>query len=388
MIRRAVFLTLIAMGCSIPSPKAPSWDVTATLPMVARTVHVREMAETEDEFFFGDYGPWRFMDQDSVLTSVLSDSMEADWQALQDLPSDEPTTLAIGPTDWGRNPLDEVEGPHFFRAWLEVEVHHNLPGSLFVAIDVEGWDDEMRSCGELHIEVSAEASLDGQDIENTTLSAGDDILSFVNPCAFHSVPDTFSAKGFTGYSPIGLPVGPDAFLFVKVSFLTALDLVFETTTVVKRAEVKQLIISPEDDDLGDADISGDMTSRIKEATFVANVFNNFPVGGEGFFKLAHDSLALSTSPELVVGPFEIRAAPFDPATGKPTGVITSGSEVFLSGDDVEILHNPGPGNDTLYASIEYVLAGTGQQRVCLSAPDSIRLEAAAIVKALVDFEDD
>ncbi len=387
-MRKVAFLLLIAVSCHIPSPEAPSWDVTGTLPMVAKTVFIREVAENEDEFFFGDYGPWRFMDEDSVLTSVLSDSMEADWQTLQDLPSDEPSTLPFGPSGWGHNPLDEIEGPHFFRAWLEIEVHHNLPGSLFVAIDVEGWDDNMQSCGELHIEVSAEASMDGRVVKDTTLSSGDDILSFVNPSALHSVPDTFSAEGFTVYSPVGLPVGADAFLFVRVSFLTALDLAFETTVVTKRAEVKQLIISPEDNDLGDADISGDMTGRIKEATFVANISNNLPIGGEGFFKLAHDSLALASAPDLAVGPFEIEAAPFDPETGKPTGVTNSGSEIYLSGDDVEILYNPGPDNDTLYASMEYILAGTGQQRVCLSAPDSVRMQALAIVKALMEFEDE
>jgi hypothetical protein len=383
-----LLLSTLFAACHLSSPQAPSWELTGTVPLVAKTVFVREIAESEDEFFFGDYGPWRFMDTDSVLTSVLSDSGQVDLDILLALPSDRPDTFNLGPYSWGDNPLDEIEEPYFYRAWLEIVVRHNLPGDIDAEIDAEGWDDDLRSCGTIHMDLDLPPSPDGQTtVETIAYAPQEDVLAFVNPSPLHAVPDSFRAVGVAAYTPTGQDIGPDPFVQVEVSLLTALDLSFETTVVAKRAVVKQLIIAPEDDDTDEADVSADVTNKLVEATFKAQVTNNLPVGGHGFFKMAHDSLLLDSDPEIAIGPFDLDAAPFDPSTGKPTGVSTSTSEAYLDSTDITILHNPGPGFDTLYASMEYVLEGTGEQRVCVSAPDSVRLETVAIVSALIEPED-
>lgn len=387
-MRYVFLLSALLLACSISSPKAPSWELTGTLPLVAKTVFVREIAESEDEFFFGDYGPWRFMDSDSVLCSVVADSIAADWETLQDLPTDEPGIFQVGPTYWGENPLDEIEEPYFYRAWVEIVVRHTLPGSLTTEVSVEGWDDEQRPCGTLFVEASAEASASGEQIKTVTYAPEEEVLAFVNPSPEHAVPDSFSAMVRATYTPMGEPVGLEDSLTIKVSLLTALDLAFETTVVAKRAVVKQLIIAPEDNgDVCDSDVSADETNKFRDATFMARFANNLPVGGQGFLKIASDSLSLISDPELVIGPFGIDAAPFDPGTGKPTGVTISSSEAYIDSNDITILHNPGPGCKTVYSSMEYVLEGTGEQRVCVSAPDSVRLESAAIVRVPIEPED-
>jgi len=383
-MRSFIALFLLCAVCSIPSPKAPSWDITGTVPLIATTVYVREIAESEDEFFFGDYGPWRFMDIDSVLVSDISDSICADYERLQDLPANDPETIYFGPEYWGENPLDEIEEPVFYRAWLEIKVEHNLPGDIETQIRIEGWDDLMRSCGMFTVDIAVPRSDQGERVDTLYYLPQDEVLDFVNPSAAHAVPDSFSAVGTARYSPYGQPVNPDAFLCIKVSLLTALDLSFETTTVARRSVTKKLIIAPEDEEIGEADLSGDIANKLRSIHFDTRIFNNIPVGGLGFFKLARDSSSLGDNPDVLLGPFDITPAPFDPVSGKSIGTSESTSGIELTGEDVSIFYNYGADYDTVYANMEYILSGTGEQRVCVSALDYIRLEAIAAVTALVE----
>jgi len=383
-MKKLVSSLALMLACSLPSPKAPSWEVTGTIPMVAKTVFVREVAETEDEFFFGDYGPWRFMDADSVLTSVLSDSMEADEPFLLRLSTEVQSDFTTGPTYWGGNPLDEIAGPFFYRAWLEVIVTHNLPGSSDLSVEVEGWDDFSRPCGLIQMSGTTGAAALGEVITDVFYAPSEDVLSFINPTEAHDVPDSFGVRGTATFNPTGDPIDPQPFFTIKVNLLTAIDLRFETTVVAKRAEVKKLVIAPEGEDTNEADISGDLTEKLRELTLRVEVHNNLPVGGTGFFKMAHDSSDLKDNPELIIGPFEIGAAPNDPITGKPTDVTLSISEDVLSETELDLFRNPGPGYDTLFASMEYELQGTGMHRVCISAPDSVRLLSIGMADLLLE----
>ena len=51
---------------------------------------------------------------------------------------------------------------------------------------------------------------------------------------------------------------------------------------------------------------------------------------------------------------------------------------------VAIFQNPGPGYDTLYVAMAYVLEGSGGEPVCICGPDSIRSHGWAELLILAD----
>lgn len=381
-----VFLLLLAT-CSVPTPKAPRWEVPVNVPLVGKTVHVRDLIDTESNLLWGDYGPFRLMDSDSVLTSQVLLSLEAVEQDLLGLPAQGDTTLSLGPEGTDGNPLDELVDPEFRRAWFELVVEHSLPGSLAVTAIVQAWDDDGRPCGPVELEMSVEAWEDGPALRAVGLWSGEDARAFVNPAPDHAVPEYYQVDAACAYVPVGEPVEPGATLRMEVSILTALDLSFQESVLLTRADVETLIISPEGTGQGEGDVSGDITEHLHGVTVSTDLWNNVPAGGTATLRLATDALGLWNNPDIVVGPFDIAAAPFDPVTGRPTGTTRSHNEARLASEEIALFQNPGPAYDTLYAAVEYLLEGTGTQRVCICGPDSIRSHAWAVLEIAVNPEE-
>ncbi|MCU0610168.1 MAG: hypothetical protein MUE60_00075 [Candidatus Eisenbacteria bacterium] len=381
-------LILLVAGCSIPSPKAPTWDVTANVPLVSRTAFVRELVGAEGDFFFGEYGPFRLMDSDSVVASVVSDVIVADPATLQGLPTQGEAVIPGGTATWSGNPLDELENPSFYRAWLEIVVRHNLPGTVEIETAIEGWDDDGRPSGPLRVSVNAPSSLSGEEIVSTHLVTDPQILIFINPSPTHAVPDSYAATSTLAYTAQGRPVGPQATLSVQVSLLTAFDLTFDGADVDRRSIVQKLVIDPADGDSDDADVEGDLTENLRAALIIADVDNNLPLGGHACVRVDNDSLRLWDDPELLIGPFAFEAPSVDPITGKSTGVAHAQTSVSLDEDQLGLFANPGPGNDTLYAAVEYLLDGSGTRRICICADDSISARILMGITSRIELDDD
>ncbi len=379
---------LVLSTCSVPAPKAPRWEVPVNAPLVGKTVHVRDLIDSESGLLWGDYGPFRLMDSDSVLTSQVLLTVRADEEDLLALPTDRDTTLHLGPEDKGGNPLDELVEPEFERAWFELVVEHTLPGSLAAQVLVQGWDDNGRLCGPVELVISVEPSEGGTAVRAAELWSDDEVLAFVNPGPSHAVPEYYRIEASCTYGPSGVPVQTGATLLMEVSVLTALDLSFKESILLTRADVEELVISPEGEGRGDGDVSGDITEHLQGVTVFTDLWNNVPAGGFATLRLARDSLGLWDNPDVVVGPFEIGAAPSDPVAGRPTGVTPTHNEAMLASEEIALFQNPGPGYDTLYAAVQYLLEGTADQPVCICAPDSIRCHAWAELRIMVNPEDE
>jgi hypothetical protein len=384
----AVVCLLLLATCSIPTPEAPRWEVPVNVPLVGKTVRVRELIDSESSLLWGDYGPFRLMDTDSVLTSQVLLTLEADEDDLLRLPTQADTTLLLGPENTDGNPLDELAEPQFRRAWFELVIEHTLPGSLGIRASVQGWDDGGHSCGPVELEMAVEPWDSGQPVRAVRLWSGDDVLAFVNPAPSHGVPEYYQAEVSCTYMPFGTPVETGALLRLELSALTALDLSFQESVLLTRADVETLIISPEGTGQAEGDVSGDITEHLKGVTLFTDLWNNVPAGGTATLRLAKDSSGFPDSADVIVGPFEIGAAPRDPFTGRPTGVTPTHNEATLAPEEVALFQNPGPGYDTLYAAVEYVLEGTATEWVCICAPDSIRSHAWAVLDIAVNPEDE
>ncbi len=384
----ALVCPLLLATCSIPTPKAPRWEVPVNVPLVGKTVHVRDLIDSESNLLWGDYGPFRLMDSDSVLTSQVLLTLTANGDDLLALPTEGDTTLFLGPEDTGGNPLDELVDPQFRRAWFELVVEHTLPGSLAVTALVQAWDDDGHPCGPAELGTTVAPWESGPAAGTVGLWSGDDVLAFVNPGPSHGVPEYYQVDASCTYIPSGPPVQAGATLQIEASVLTALDMSFQESVLLTRADVDRLVISPEGEGRGEGDVSGDITEHLNGVSVFTDLWNNVPTGGSATLRLAKDSLALWDSPDVVVGPFDIGAAPHDPLTGRPTGVTPTHNHATLAPEEIALFQNPGPGYDTLYAAIEYLLEGTGMQWVCICAPDSIRSHAWAVLDIMVNPEDE
>ena len=385
---RLLFFLLLAASCSIPSPQAPTWEVTANVPLVARTVFVRDLIGSDGDFFFGEYGPFRLMDTDSVVTSVVSDVIVAEAYRLQELPAQGEVTVLVGSTTWSGNPVDELDNPSFYRGWIEIVLRHNLPGTVSIATVLEGWDDNNHPCDPVEITIDADPSLAGDEITSVHLLTNAQLLAFINPSPTHGVPDSYAVTGTLTYVGLGQPIGPDPTLSVEVSLLTAFDLTFDGADVDRRSVIQTVVIDPAGSDCDGADVEGDLTENLESGLIVAEVENNLPLGGRAFVRVDHDSLRLWDNPELTVGPFEFDPSPVDAVTGKSTGVATAQSSISLDEAQLNLFANPGPGNDTLYAAVEYLLDGTGTQRICICADDSLAARALMHITSLVEIDDE
>ncbi len=379
---------LMVASCSVPRPEAPTWETPFTIPLLAKTVRVRDLIQAETELLWGDYGPFRLMDPDSVLTSQVLLTVPADEATLQGLPSDTEASFPLGPVEREGNPLDELVEPEFRRAWVEVVVTHSLPGSVTSSVTVEAWDDQGLPSEPLELEIAAPGWSSGEAVRVCSLWTEKEVLAFVNPTASHGVPDRYQVEATCLYRATGRPVSPGDSLVVEVSILTALDLSFKESVLLTRADVQELTISPEGEGRAEGDVSGDITQHLQRVTISTSVWNNIPAGGEATLRLARDSLRLWDDPEVLAGPFEIAAAPFDPETGRPTGTTPSHSETVLTSDEIGIFQNPGPDYVTLYAAVEYSLEGTEMQPVCICAPDSLRCYARAELLLFTDPDDE
>ncbi|MBN1425319.1 hypothetical protein JXA88_12265 [Candidatus Fermentibacteria bacterium] len=383
------FLVLpLIMACSIPSPQAPTWEVTANVPLVARTVFARDLIGSQGDFFFGEYGPFRVMDSDSVVASLVSAIVVADPAGLQALPSQGEATIAAGTVGWSGNPLDELDNPEFFRVWIELVIRHNLPGAVTVDALIEGWDDTWRPSEAVEVTAAAPPTSGGVEITSTHLITDERVLAFINPSPAHDVPDSFLATCSVTYGAQGEEVGGEPVLSIEISVITAIDLSFDGASVDRRSIVQKLIISPEDVDSDAADLSGNLTKNLRAALIVTDVANNLPLGGLAYVRVDHDSLNLWIDPALLVGPFEFDAPPVDPLSGKSTGVSDAQSSVTLNEEHLDLFSNPGPGDLTLYAAVEYLLDGAGRRRICVCAGDSIRAEALMAITSLVEVDDE
>lgn len=384
---RALFVVPLLMACSIPSPQAPTWEMTANVPLVARTVFARDLIGSQGDFFFGEYGPFRVMDPDSVVASLVSAIVVADPAELQTLPSIGETTVAAGSTGWSGNPLDELDNPLFFRAWVELVIRHNLPGTVTVHALIEGWDDNWRPSEPVDVTAEAPPTFDGVEISSTHLITNDRVLAFINPSPSHDVPDSFLATCLVTYGAGGQPVDPEPVLSIEISLITAFDLSFDGASVDRRSIVQRLIISPEGTDSDDADLSGDLTKNLRAARIVTDVANNLPLGGLAYVRVDRDSLNLWIQPNLLIGPFEFGASPVDPNSGRSIGVSAAQSVVNLDEGQLGLFSNQGETDVTLYAAVEYLLDGAGRRRICVCAGDSIQAHALMAVTSLVEVDD-
>jgi hypothetical protein len=281
-MKRAVgFLSMfIAASCSVPRPEAPTWEVPFTIPLVTKTVRVRDVIQGEAGLLWGDYGPFRLMDLDSVLTSQVLLTVRADEATLQGLPSDAEASFALGPAEREGNPLDELVEPEFRRAWIEVVVVHSLPGSVASSVTVKGWDDEGLPCGPVELEIGAPAWSSGEAVQVCSLWTREEVLAFVNPTASHGVPDRYQVEATCLYRATGRPVSPGDSLVVELSVLTALDLSFKESVLLTRADVQELTISPEGEGRAEGDASGDITEHLQGVTIFTSVWNNIPALGQ------------------------------------------------------------------------------------------------------------
>lgn len=386
-MRQACMILVVVASCSIPSPKAPTWEVTGNVPLVARTVFVRDLIGAQGDFFFGEYGPFRLMDADSVAASVVSEVIVAEPFALQGLPADGETTVVAGTVSWNGNPMDELDNPSFYRGWLEIVVRHNLPGSALIHAVCDGWDDDRRPCGPIEATVAVDPSPTGREVTSTHIISNPQILEFINQSATHAVPDSYAVRASLTYTGLGTPVGPDPSLSIEISLLTAFDLTFDGATVDRRSIVQSLTIGPEGTDADEADIDGDMTKNLRRGLIVADIANNLPLGGRGFLRVDHDAQRLWEAPELMVGPFVFAAPPTDPVTGRSMDVARVPSLVTLTEEQLSVFANAGSEIDTLYAAVEYVLDGSGTHRICICAEDSLSARVRMEITSLVELDD-
>ncbi len=206
--------------------------------------------------------------------------------------------------------------------------------------------------------------------ETCVTEANDEILAFLNPSPAHGVPDSYAVTVTLRYTGTGRPLGQDPTLSARVAVLTALDMCFDGADVDRRSVVRTFTIAPEGEERGEADIAGDLTKELRRAVLVAEVANNFPLAGRAFVRIDHDPLKLWQEPELTIGPFDF-AAPATDEAGKPVETVTTRSTVSLDRRQLLVFTNPGPGVDTVYAAVDYVLDGTGPRRVCICGDDSL-----------------
>ncbi len=147
------------------------------------------------------------------------------------------------------------------------------------------------------------------------------------------------------------------------------------------------IIAPDaekDENSDITQIDAELSNRLNSAAIKTIVQNRLPLNAQVWFRLAEDSTRLFSSPDLILGPVHIEAAPIDP-NGRAEKVRLEKPELNIPEDKVYLFQNQGPGRKNLFIAADILLSAHGDKAIQVYDSDYLHLSALLDLKIDVDF---
>ncbi|MDP6417858.1 MAG: hypothetical protein QF492_01310 [Candidatus Krumholzibacteria bacterium] len=137
--------------------------------------------------------------------------------------------------------------------------------------------------------------------------------------------------------------------------------------LLARVEAGEIELDPMTLDL-EEDTRRLIEESMESVSLLAEVENHLPLDLDLYFLTSSDSSSVYESPESVIGPFSITAAPRDPESGFVSEALQSQEELILAQDD--ILDLVGEGR---FIALRLELPGSGGESVAFRADDYLEI---------------